>query len=74
MSRIKGVEDIRIEGNTLHAHVDAGSLGELIRVLGDTGVRSLVSQPPTLEELFLRHYRINGESRAPTMPRCRHDH
>ena len=49
----------------MHAHVDAGSLGELIRVLGDTGVRSLVSQPPTLEELFLRHYRIDGESRAP---------
>ena len=29
---------------------------KLIRVLGDVGVRSLVSQPPTLEELFLRHY------------------
>jgi ABC-2 type transport system ATP-binding protein len=64
LSRIKGVEDIRIEGNTVHANVDAGSLGELIRILGDTGVRSLFSQPPTLEELFLRHYRIDGESRA----------
>jgi ABC-2 type transport system ATP-binding protein len=63
LSRIKGVEDISIEGNILHAHVDADSLGELIRVLGDTGVRSLVSQPPTLEELFLRHYRIDDESR-----------
>ena len=39
-----------------HAQVDAESLGELIRVLGDAGVRSLVSKPPTLEELFLRHY------------------
>ena len=56
LSRIKGVEDISIEGNVLHAQVDGDSLGELIRVLGDTGVRSLVSQPPTLEELFLRHY------------------
>ena len=41
---------------SLRAQVDGESLGELIRVLGDAGVRSLVSQPPTLEELFLRHY------------------
>ncbi|GAB4658305.1 hypothetical protein MOKP64_06000 [Mycobacterium avium subsp. hominissuis] len=29
-------------------------------MLGDAGVRSLVSQPPTLEELFLRHYDTSG--------------
>lgn len=56
VTRIKGVEDVSIDGNTLHAHVDSESLGELIRALVDAGVRSLVSQPPTLEELFLRHY------------------
>ena len=56
LSRIRGVEDVSIDGTTLRAHVDSEGLGELIRVLGDTGVRSLVSQPPTLEELFLRHY------------------
>ena len=65
LGRIKGVEDVSIEGDTLRAHVNAGSLGEEIRVLGETGVRSLVSQPPTLEELFLRHYRIDGEGGAP---------
>ena len=31
-------------------------------MLGDTGVRSLVSQPPTLEELFMRHYGADGRS------------
>jgi ABC-2 type transport system ATP-binding protein len=56
VTRIKGVEDVTIDGNTLRAQVDSESLGELIRTLGDAGVRSLVSQPPTLEELFLRHY------------------
>lgn len=56
LSRIRGVEDVRFDGHTLHAQVDSGSIGELIRVLGDAGVRSLVSQPPTLEDLFLRHY------------------
>jgi len=63
LSRIKGVEDVSIEGGILRAQVDSRALGELIRVLGDTGVRSLVSQPPTLEELFLRHYRVD-EPRA----------
>jgi ABC-2 type transport system ATP-binding protein len=42
--------------------VDAGALDETIRHLSSFGVRSLVSQPPTLEELFLRHY---GDVLAP---------
>jgi ABC-2 type transport system ATP-binding protein len=61
LSRIKGVEDVSIEGRTLSAQVDSESLGEVIKLLGDAGVRSLVSQPPTLEELFLRHYHTDGD-------------
>ena len=56
LSRIKGVENVTVDGRTVRAHVDGDSLGELIRVLAQAGVRNLVSQPPTLEELFLRHY------------------
>ena len=62
LSRIKGVEDIVIDGTTLHCQVDSEHLGELIRVLGDAGVRTLVSQPPTLEELFLRHYESDASA------------
>lgn len=64
LSRIPGVEDIRFDGRTLHCQVDADSLGMLIRTLGDIGVRSLVSTPPTLEELFLRHYELSEEVRV----------
>ncbi len=60
LSGIEGVEDVTFDGKTLRAQVDPDSLGELIRVLGDAGVRTLVSQPPTLEELFLRHYKVDG--------------
>ncbi|WP_204080371.1 ABC transporter ATP-binding protein [Mycobacterium riyadhense] len=67
LTRIKGVEDITVDGNTLRAQVDSESLGELIRVLGHAGVRSLVSQPPTLEELFLRHYSTNGQKEVPAI-------
>jgi ABC-2 type transport system ATP-binding protein len=56
---IRGVEDVRVDGHTLCAQVDGDSLGEVIKRLGDAGVRSLVSQPPTLEELFLRHYDVD---------------
>src|SRR5690625_4202608 len=56
LTRIPGVADIRYHGTVLHAQVDSASLGELIAVLGAAGVRSLTSRPPTLEELFLRHY------------------
>jgi ABC-2 type transport system ATP-binding protein len=31
----------------------------VLRRLTSVGVRSLVSQPPTLEELFLRHYQAD---------------
>lgn len=58
LSLIPGVEDVRLDGSTLRAQVDNESLGRVIKVLGDAGVRSLVSQPPTLEDLFLRHYDV----------------
>jgi ABC-2 type transport system ATP-binding protein len=62
LTRLPGVEDVSFDGGTLRAQVDSGSLGELIRVLGQAGVRSLVSQPPTLEDLFLRHYGVNPQA------------
>ena len=69
LSRIKGVEDIQLDGSMLHCQVDSENLGTLIRVLGDTGVRSLISAPPTLEELFLRHYGID-DATAPSPDRA----
>jgi ABC-2 type transport system ATP-binding protein len=59
LTELKGVEDVSFDGRTLRAQVDSESLGELIQMLGEAGVRSLVSQPPTLEELFLRHYNMS---------------
>lgn len=45
--------------------VDTGELDAVLRSLSETGVRSLTSTPPTLEELFLRHYQAgDAESGA----------
>lgn len=64
LGRIDGVDDLQWDGKTLRCQVDSAHLGELIRVLGDTGVRSLTSAPPTLEELFMRHYHVDGDTSA----------
>ncbi|MEI6252007.1 MAG: ABC transporter ATP-binding protein [Mycobacteriaceae bacterium] len=56
LGRIPGVEDVTVADGVLNAQVDAGALPDFMWALSRAGVRSLVSQPPTLEELFLRHY------------------
>ena len=50
------VQDLSGHGARVRCEVDTDQLDEVLRRLTDAGVRSLVSQPPTLEELFLRHY------------------
>jgi len=65
IGRMPGVEDVTLDGHILSAQVDGASLGDVIKMLGNAGVRSLVSQPPTLEDLFLRHYDV-GESERVT--------
>jgi ABC-2 type transport system ATP-binding protein len=45
-----------VDGTRVRCQVDTAQLDEVLRHLSAAGVRSLVSQPPTLEELFLRHY------------------
>jgi ABC-2 type transport system ATP-binding protein len=56
LAGLAGVHDLDIVGTRVQCQVDNAALDEVLRRLTDAGVRSLVSQPPTLEELFLRHY------------------
>jgi ABC-2 type transport system ATP-binding protein len=51
-----GVHDLKVDGNHVKFDVDTKELDAILRQLTAIGVRSLTSQPPTLEELFLRHY------------------
>jgi len=53
---LPGVHKVVVEGNRITASVDSGGLPALMTVLGGAGVTALTSAPPTLEELFLRHY------------------
>ena len=51
-----GVHDLKVDGAQVKFDVDTKELDSVLRQLTQVGVRSLTSQPPTLEELFLRHY------------------
>jgi ABC-2 type transport system ATP-binding protein len=65
---IAGVHNLVVDNHHLRCEVDDDALNSVVMYLGSAGVRSLVSQPPTLEDLFLRHYSsAAGETReAPT--------
>jgi ABC-2 type transport system ATP-binding protein len=54
---LAGVHNLVARDHKVDLEVDSEHLGEVLSQLSGLGVRSLVSQPPTLEELFLRHYR-----------------
>jgi ABC-2 type transport system ATP-binding protein len=56
LAALPGVHDLRAEGAKVRFDVDGDALDAVLRVLVEAGVRSLVSQPPSLEELFLRQY------------------
>lgn len=45
-----------MDGNRVRCQVEPDELDQVLRRLSAAGLRTLVSQPPTLEELFLRHY------------------
>jgi ABC-2 type transport system ATP-binding protein len=62
---LPGVHDAVVDGDRLHCQVDADALGGLLARLSAAGVRSLRSEPPTLEELFLRHYADSPAADSP---------
>ncbi|GII33930.1 ABC transporter ATP-binding protein [Planotetraspora mira] len=56
LDTLPGVHDVQIHNGTVRFDVDTAALDAVLRQLTTVGILSLTSQPPTLEELFLRHY------------------
>ena len=60
LDALPGVQVVGIEphgdGIRVRCEVDGEAFDALLRILAGAGVRALTSAPPTLEELFLRHY------------------
>ncbi|MFI1659084.1 ATP-binding cassette domain-containing protein [Streptomyces sp. NPDC020472] len=56
LAHLPGVHGLDTQGSRVKFQVDTDKLDAVLRSLTASGVRSLTSTPPTLEELFLRHY------------------
>ncbi|PSL05360.1 ABC-2 type transport system ATP-binding protein [Haloactinopolyspora alba] len=70
LADLPGVHEVVVNGNRTEFEVDTDHMDAALRHISGLGVRSLISQPPTLEELFMRHYgdelEANGAGRHAT--------
>jgi ABC-2 type transport system ATP-binding protein len=67
LAQLPGVHDLVVDAaedghSRVRCEVDSDRLEDLLRLLVAAGVRTLTSQPPTLEELFLRHYARDADA------------
>ncbi|MFH8367747.1 ATP-binding cassette domain-containing protein [Streptomyces sp. NPDC018031] len=83
LSTLPGVHDFDVEESQssqsgawgrVRLQVETDKLDPVLRRLAETGVRGLTSRPPTLEELFLRHYQDNTDDTDDTDHAADADH
>ncbi|WP_079134357.1 ABC transporter ATP-binding protein [Streptomyces sp. EN23] len=67
LDTLPGVHGVQTQDRRVSFAVDGAHLDTAIRRVGEFGIRGLISHPPTLEELMLRHYgdelAVNGGQR-----------
>lgn len=57
---VKGVHNIERKNESIYFQVDTEELDNTIKYISPFGVVKLESAPPTLEDLFMRHYKGDG--------------
>lgn len=60
IAHVAGTHNVDVTGNRVSFDVDSAHLGAALAALARHRVQALTSHPPTLEELFMRHY--DGDS------------
>ena len=56
LAAIPGFHEVQVQGTTVTGSVDTDAIGAVLATLGPFGIQDLTSQPPTLEQLFMRSY------------------
>ncbi|WP_166346304.1 ABC transporter ATP-binding protein [Phytoactinopolyspora limicola] len=56
LDQIPGIHDLDATDGRVRFAVDGAHLNDAVRALSQFEIRTLISHPPTLEELMLRHY------------------
>ncbi|MGM0847065.1 MAG: ATP-binding cassette domain-containing protein [Bacillota bacterium] len=62
LNEVRGVHDLKQSGREISFQVDSERLHEVISYVSGYGVTRLESAPPTLEDLFMRHYDTAGNT------------
>jgi ABC-2 type transport system ATP-binding protein len=61
LSRVPGVGSVHVQGQVVRCQV-RGTVEPLLKVLAASRVHELLSREPSLEELFLSHYGVSGQT------------
>jgi len=61
LDKLKGVFDLEKEDNIYQFKVDSSEIGDVINHLSKYKIKSLLCAPPSLEELFMTHYKNDGD-------------
>ncbi|RPI21968.1 MAG: ABC transporter ATP-binding protein [Actinobacteria bacterium] len=56
LEALAGAHDVDLDGTRARFDVDSDAVDSVLRHITSLGVQALAAHPPTLEELFLRHY------------------
>lgn len=57
LDKIQGIHDLEVRDRSLYFQVDSEEMDDVIRYISQFGIEKLESYPPTLEDLFMRHYK-----------------
>lgn len=66
LESVSGLVNVRVEGTHAEFGVDSERIDEALKLLLTFDIKSLVSSPPNLEELFMSHYGSKEEITAST--------
>jgi len=61
IDKIKGIHDVVFDRGEYHFSVDNKDLGEVMKELSKHDIDHVVCTPPSLEELFMTHYKSVGD-------------
>ena len=60
LNKVKGVHDLEKNDKTIYFQVDTEELANVMRHVSQFDIVKLESAPPTLEDLFMKHYKGDG--------------
>lgn len=63
LNNMQGIYDILQIDKRWKFSVDANQMEDVMKILAPLGIRNLIAEPPTLEELFMRHYGDKNEGK-----------